>query len=54
MGWGEGELWNQGFEYFKRAWENIVLPRLKYSIERAAIDWSNPPDPETICAALKN
>ncbi len=42
-GWGEGGEWDQAFDYFIRAWGEIVLPRLKYSFEEGPIDWENPP-----------
>jgi uncharacterized protein YndB with AHSA1/START domain len=42
-GWGEGSDWDQAFDYFIRAWGEIVLPRLKYSFEEGPIDWENPP-----------
>lgn len=42
-GWGEGDEWDQAFDYFTRAWGEIVLPRLKYRFEEGPIDWENPP-----------
>jgi len=42
-GWGEGGEWDQAFDYFTRAWGEIVLPRLKYRFEEGAIDWQDPP-----------
>lgn len=42
-GWGQGGQWEEAFAYFSKAWGTIVLPRLKYSLETAAVDWSNPP-----------
>ena len=42
-GWGEGGEWDKGFEYFDRAWNEIVLPRLKYRFEQGPVDWDNPP-----------
>lgn len=42
-GWGTGSQWDQAFEYFQRAWLQIVLPRLKYRFEHGVIDWENPP-----------
>jgi uncharacterized protein YndB with AHSA1/START domain len=49
MGWGEGEIWTQGFEYFAKAWGQMVLPRLKYAIEKGPVDWANPPVIEELC-----
>ncbi len=42
-GWGEGGEWDQAFDYFTRAWGEIVLPRLIYRFEEGPIDWDNPP-----------
>jgi uncharacterized protein YndB with AHSA1/START domain len=41
-GWGEGGEWDAAFEYFGRAWADVVLPRLKRRFERGPIDWSHP------------
>lgn len=43
-GWGKSEDWQKGFEYFKKAWGNVVLARLKYRFENGPIDWNNLPD----------
>ena len=43
-GWGEGGEWDQAFDYFTRAWGDVVLPRLKYRFETGPIDWKNPPE----------
>jgi uncharacterized protein YndB with AHSA1/START domain len=32
-GWGEGGKWDEAFDYFKRAWLEIVLPRLVQRFE---------------------
>lgn len=42
-GWGNAGEWDQAFDYFTRAWGEIVLPRLKYRFEEGPIDWENPP-----------
>ncbi len=42
-GWGEGGEWDQAFEYFFRAWGEVVLPRLKYRFEQGPINWDDPP-----------
>lgn len=41
-GWGEGEEWDRAFTYFSRAWNEIVLPRLKRRFAAGPIDWKNP------------
>ncbi|OGU76366.1 MAG: hypothetical protein A2V93_03205 [Ignavibacteria bacterium RBG_16_34_14] len=43
IGWGESGEWDAAFEYFKRVWIKVVLPRLKYSFDVGPVDWSNPP-----------
>ncbi len=43
IGWGEGSQWTEAFDYFKRAWLKVVLPRLKYCFDVGPVDWSNPP-----------
>jgi uncharacterized protein YndB with AHSA1/START domain len=42
-GWGSGGEWDQAYDYFLRAWLQIVLPRLKYRFTIAPLDWANPP-----------
>lgn len=42
-GWGEGGEWDQAFEYFKRAWNQAVLPRLQYRFSTGPVDWEHPP-----------
>jgi uncharacterized protein YndB with AHSA1/START domain len=43
-GWGEGGEWDKSFEYFEHAWKNVVLPRLKYSLEVGPVDCKRPPE----------
>jgi uncharacterized protein YndB with AHSA1/START domain len=43
-GWGEGEEWDKAFAYFSSAWQDVVLPRLKYRFEIGPVDWANPPN----------
>jgi len=42
-GWGEGDEWNQAYDYFTRAWNDVVLPRLAYRFSDGPVDWSDPP-----------
>lgn len=42
-GWGEGGEWEEAYQYFVRAWLEVVLPRLKYRFENGPIDWNEPP-----------
>ncbi len=43
-GYGLSPEWQKSREYFLNAWGNIVLPRLKYSLEKGPIDWEHMPD----------
>jgi uncharacterized protein YndB with AHSA1/START domain len=38
-GWGEGKKWDDAFDYFSRAWKDIVLPRLRQRFESGPVDW---------------
>ncbi len=42
-GWGEGGEWDAAFEYFTRAWNDVVLPRLKRRFAEGPVDWDSPP-----------
>lgn len=43
-GWGEGGQWDAAFDYFTKAWKNVVLPRLQYRFSVGPVDWNNPPE----------
>ncbi|MCX6072317.1 MAG: SRPBCC domain-containing protein [Chloroflexi bacterium] len=43
-GWGEGGEWDEAFKYFERAWNRVVLPRLRHRFEHGPIDWDHLPD----------
>jgi len=43
-GWGEGEEWDQAFAYFREAWGEVVLPRLRYRFAIGPLDWGNLPE----------
>lgn len=43
MGWGHGADWDGVYNYFTKAWSEMVLPNLKYSLEVAAVDWTDFP-----------
>lgn len=40
-GWGEGGQWDQAFDYFTRAWGEVVLPRLVYRFEVGPVNWDD-------------
>jgi len=42
-GWGTGGEWDQAFRYFERAWNEVVLPRLRYCFQHGPVDWDHPP-----------
>ncbi len=42
-GWGEGDEWDQAFDYFTIAWKKVVLPRLKHRLDQGPIDWNDLP-----------
>lgn len=41
-GWGVGDQWDQAYEYFQRAWTQVVLPRLQYRFSVGPVDWEHP------------
>jgi len=43
-GWGMGGEWDQAFNYFDAAWNEVVLPRLQYRFAHGPINWQAPPD----------
>lgn len=52
-GWGVGEDWQKGYEYFTQAWGNVVLARLQYRFDHGPVDWDNPPDYSEFALANK-
>jgi uncharacterized protein YndB with AHSA1/START domain len=38
-GWGEGDTWDAAFNYFARAWLEVVFPRLQQRFEKGPVDW---------------
>ena len=49
-GWGAGGEWDRAFEYFERAWTQVVLPRLRYRFEHGPIDWDQRLEPNGAAA----
>jgi uncharacterized protein YndB with AHSA1/START domain len=43
VGWGTGAEWDTVYGYFSKAWANMVLPNLKYSLEVQPVDLTNFP-----------
>lgn len=50
-GWGFGKEWVDARNYFKVAWGEHVLPKLKYSLEHKAIDWRSLPEKDDLVSA---
>lgn len=42
-GWGDGEIWDQAYQYFVKAWRDTVLYQLHYRFDNGPINWNNPP-----------
>lgn len=49
-GWGNGGEWDEAYAYFTRAWNDVVLPRLKFRFESGPVDWESPPSAEMLKA----
>ncbi len=43
-GWGEGEDCQKGYDYFLKAWGDVVLARLQYRFDVAPVNWNKMPD----------
>ncbi len=52
-GFGEGGEWNERFDYFVRAWGQVVLPRLAYRIANGPVDWTQDIDLAPFQAVVK-
>ena len=53
LGWGEGASWDEAFEYFDHAWNEIVLPRFRYSMEVGPVAWDRTPHLAPVAPTLK-
>ena len=40
-GWGTGDDWDEAYNYFERAWQKTVLPRLKHRFVYGPVDWQS-------------
>jgi hypothetical protein len=40
-GWGTGDDWDEAYNYFERAWQKTVLPRLKHRFVYGLVDWQS-------------
>jgi uncharacterized protein YndB with AHSA1/START domain len=39
LGWGGGASWDQAYEYFDHAWNEVVLTRFRYATEVEPVNW---------------
>jgi len=39
-GYGEGPDWIEAHRYFRRAWGNVVIPRLRRYLDHGPVDWT--------------
>ncbi len=53
LGLGEGASWDEYFEYFDHAWNEVVLPLFRYAMEVGPVDWDKKPDLLPIAPTLK-
>jgi uncharacterized protein YndB with AHSA1/START domain len=53
LGWGEGASWDEAYEYFDHAWNEVVLPRFRYATEVGAVDWEKAPRLPPVAPTLK-
>jgi uncharacterized protein YndB with AHSA1/START domain len=53
LGWGEGASWDEAYEYFDHAWNEVVLPRFRYAMEVGAVNWEKPPKLPPVASTLK-
>lgn len=53
LGWGEGANWDEAYEYFDHAWNEIVLPRFRYAMEVGPVNWEKTPKLPPVASTLK-
>jgi len=53
LGWGEGPSWDETYEYFDHAWNEVVLPRFRYAMEVGAVNWEKRPKLPPVASTLK-
>jgi len=53
LGWGDGASWDQAYDYFDHAWNEVVLPRFRYAMEVGPVNWGNPPKLPPVASTLK-
>ena len=53
LGWGEGASWDEAYEYFDHAWNEVVLPRFRYAMEVGPVNREKPPKLPPVASTLK-
>jgi uncharacterized protein YndB with AHSA1/START domain len=53
LGWGLGAEWDKAYAYFDRAWNTVVLPRLRERFARGPIDWAHVPQLAPVAPTLQ-
>ena len=53
LGWGDGASWDEAYEYFDHAWNEIVLPRFRHAMEVGAVNWEKTPKLPPIAQTLE-
>jgi uncharacterized protein YndB with AHSA1/START domain len=54
FGWGDGPEWDAAYQYFDRAWNQFILPNLKYRFQKGPVDWNSPPHLAPVATSLRN
>jgi Activator of Hsp90 ATPase homolog 1-like protein len=53
LGWGEGASWDEAYDYFDHAWNEVVLPRFRYAMEVEPVNWEKTPKLPPVASTLK-
>ncbi len=53
LGWGDGASWDEAYEYFDHAWNEVVLPRFRYAMEVGPVNWEKTPKLPPVASTLK-
>jgi uncharacterized protein YndB with AHSA1/START domain len=53
LGWGEGANWDEAYEYFDHAWNEVVLPNFRYAMEVGPVNWEKTPKLPPVAPTLK-
>jgi uncharacterized protein YndB with AHSA1/START domain len=53
LGWGQGQEWDDAYDYFDQAWRVVVLPRLLYRFRSGPVDWKSLPTLDPVGSTIK-